>query len=45
MMRETRHIHQRPMSMFGMFGNRVIDMLSEIMEEESISDMVQTETE
>lgn len=42
MTKEIRHIHQRPMSMF---GNHVIDMLCEIMEEESINDMVQIETE
>ena len=42
MTRETRHVHQRPVNMF---GDRVIDMLHKTMEEESVNDKLQIEIE
>lgn len=42
MTRETRCVHQRPVNMT---GYSVIDMLCETMEEERVSDTVQTEVE
>lgn len=42
MTRETRHVQQRPVNMF---GNKVVDMLCQTAEEESVNDKLQIEIE
>lgn len=42
MTRETRHVHQRPVNML---SNKVVDMLYETTEEESVNDKLQIEIE